>query len=195
MTDAWKPTPGRDAMTRDGRRVTELKKRNIEDQYRLIGYDGRDWRTWTEDGRYIIAPHPLDLVRDADPLPDADGWVPHNGGDCPVPPDTMLEVRFRDNDTSGPECAYGWHWGEMGESTIVAYRIVKPASTAIPSPVRMKTVPEIVLGDYGIVRVSAPLQGDRCIGIVIDEGLYTAAELTDAINTLTAVRDAMEVVE
>ena len=68
----WKPTPGRDAMTRDGRRATEIERFSAETgPYVFGGRVGWTRNTWTEDGHYSSTkcPEPLDLVADADPLP------------------------------------------------------------------------------------------------------------------------------
>ena len=88
MTDqvGFRPTPGRDAMTRDGRRVTNLRGLADFDQWALSGsMEGGHERWWRADGSWSphdCMPHPLDLVADwpdADPLPDADGWEPKVG--------------------------------------------------------------------------------------------------------------------
>ena len=56
-------------------------------------------------------------------------WIEWKGGECPVPPDTRVEVRFRSG-ASDPHCNAGlWDWKWMGrdlEDTydIVAYRVI-----------------------------------------------------------------------
>lgn len=79
MTDtAWKPTPGRDAMTRDGRRATGLLRKPTFGNYVFVGEVDGATSTWTEVGKYYQAEglsSDIDLVADwsdADPLPDAD---------------------------------------------------------------------------------------------------------------------------
>ena len=55
-------------------------------------------------------------------------WIEHHGGECPVPANTLIDVRWRN--VIGPEnpiCAgkYGWaHTG--GAWDIIAYRIHDP---------------------------------------------------------------------
>lgn len=46
-----------------------------------------------------------------------------DGGECPVPPETMVEVRYRNGDTETGNSAdeYLWHHG-FGETEIVEYR-------------------------------------------------------------------------
>ena len=64
-------------------------------------------------------------------------WIEWKGGECPVPPGTVVEVRFR-NGNSDPDSNaewWTWDWDCDRESTrdIVAYRVVgeppKPEET------------------------------------------------------------------
>jgi len=60
-----------------------------------------------------------------------DGWFQWNGGDCPVPAGTMVQVRFRrgGNESSRIAEALEWEHGKLGWWwDIVAYRIVNPAT-------------------------------------------------------------------
>jgi hypothetical protein len=60
-------------------------------------------------------------------------WIPHDGGPCPVPPDTKVRVLYR-NGAGGDRAdeASSWDWGSgWGGYTIVAYRVFdmpKPTS-------------------------------------------------------------------
>lgn len=70
MTDAWRPTPGRDARTRDGRKVTELREvwaGNIQGVF----FDDRTLlSTWRKDGKSVHLHLPsFDLVADWEPQP------------------------------------------------------------------------------------------------------------------------------
>ncbi len=61
--------------------------------------------------------------------PPTDGWIPWNGGRCPVPGDTLVEVELRDvaieEDIEGEAICFEWrHEPEFPESDIVAYRIL-----------------------------------------------------------------------
>lgn len=53
-------------------------------------------------------------------------WIKWHGGECPVPPDTPVEVKFRDGDSqsgySAYAYAYSWNHGG-GIADIVEYRI------------------------------------------------------------------------
>jgi len=53
-----------------------------------------------------------------------DGWIEWGGGDCPVEPMAIVEVKF----TQTPKdegIAHCWDWHhEEGENNIIAYRII-----------------------------------------------------------------------
>jgi len=58
------------------------------------------------------------------PQPADDGWIAWEGGECPVPADAHVEVKFRDGDTDRRE-PRDWNWRRFdGPKTIVAYCIV-----------------------------------------------------------------------
>ena len=62
----------------------------------------------------------------AEPKPDADGWIPWVGGECPVNPDALVRVRFADFLEEGGcrACQYQWHRSNPhAPSDIVAYRV------------------------------------------------------------------------
>lgn len=200
MTDtAWKPTPGRDAMTRDGDRV------NVEEHDGYVWAVARDpRRVWTVDPatgrRYFGAgpDHPLDLVADwpdADPLPDADGWRKHTPGPCPVDLETEVEVRLRGGDEwTGDDAEKGraWQWGEQGDGTITHYRIVRPAPSG---PVVKETVKRAYNDDqrralgclaHSIIS-GEPLESKYCRAI-----LDMMAELEQRAKSARQIGEAME---
>lgn len=59
------------------------------------------------------------------PDESGDGWIEWNGGECPVPPNTKVEIQYPDNDVdSCIASAVDWnHYGMGGD--ITAYRVVK----------------------------------------------------------------------
>ena len=68
----------------------------------------------------------------AAPQPANDGWIPWEGGDCPVAHSTTVDVRLR-SQGEGCDVASNWRWlhETRGKSIlkgtdIVAYRVVKP---------------------------------------------------------------------
>jgi hypothetical protein len=70
----------------------------------------------------------IDLINKG-PQPDIasdDVWIQWNGGDCPVLPDTAVEIRFRDGFTHRSNAAGHWKWIHCGgASDIDAYRVIK----------------------------------------------------------------------
>lgn len=60
--------------------------------------------------------------------PFDDGWIPWEGGECPVDLDTPVHIRLRDGSSSldgDPLQAREWYWSAgLGDGTIAAYLIV-----------------------------------------------------------------------
>ena len=61
-----------------------------------------------------------------------DGWIPWEGGACPVEVGTRVDVRYRDG-WEGDGLSFMWRWhhatqksSDVKELDIVAYRVVKP---------------------------------------------------------------------
>ena len=44
-----------------------------------------------------------------------DPWIKWNGGECPVPLDTIVEVKFRDGDSQSGHPAYAYYWPHDGD--------------------------------------------------------------------------------
>ena len=66
----------------------------------------------------------------AEPQPDADGWIPWAGGDCPVDEKVLVEVKLRSGSAwIDQEAMMGadWLWDHDGDADdIIFYRVVKP---------------------------------------------------------------------
>lgn len=62
----------------------------------------------------------------SEPQPDADGWIPWAGGECPVPGNTVVEVRCQNLVICKEKASEHW-WDHLADSgyNIIAYRIVK----------------------------------------------------------------------
>lgn len=56
-------------------------------------------------------------------MTDADGWIEWRGGECPVDPETRVEVMWGAQKICSSSRAWAFNWGPSGG--IVAYRIVK----------------------------------------------------------------------
>lgn len=70
--------------------------------------------------------------------PDAEGWIKHDGSGCPVPADTLVDVRFRDgHERRG--CMAGtwsrgrdwWLWRGTPGNNVIAYRLSFPADAPV----------------------------------------------------------------
>ena len=133
---------------------------------------------------------------------DDDGWIAHSPGPCPVPPETMVEVKWRAGAIAS-SFPFPREAKELNWHVITHYRIVSPAPTG---PVRMVTRPEIVPGVYGRLRVWEPTtDGDNAPVAPITfasrvgghsmgapPAMFTAPELRAAAETLSQLADAME---
>ena len=52
-------------------------------------------------------------------------WVKWDGGECPVPLDTIVEVKFRDGDSQSGHPAYAYYWHHDGDGAdILTYCII-----------------------------------------------------------------------
>ena len=67
---------------------------------------------------------------------NAEGWIRHRGGKCPVDPETIVEVRLRDGTCwvdSEAEAGSFWTWQHSDIcADIMAYRLRKPAEQVAP---------------------------------------------------------------
>lgn len=76
-----------------------------------------------------------------------DGWVDWAGGECPVPADTIVSMRYRNGvfgtTRRADECWWGSELGEGydGSADIVAYRIVAPANERVTPPRQIQSSP------------------------------------------------------
>ena len=64
-------------------------------------------------------------------------WTVHTPGECPVPPDALVQVQLRNqSQIVAEECApwpeNDWDWSEDGEEAIAYYRIARKAVTHDP---------------------------------------------------------------
>ena len=63
--------------------------------------------------------------------PDKDGWIAHTPGDGPVEPEALVAIKCRTGDRcEDPMPARGYYWGELGDSTIIEYRVADPVAVA-----------------------------------------------------------------
>lgn len=71
--------------------------------------------------------------------PDKDGWITHDGGNCPVSPDSWVQIVGRTGDKSpSAKRADYWYW-----DCVAAYRVFAPV-TPRPSPFVRETAARIM---------------------------------------------------
>ena len=62
----------------------------------------------------------------AAPQPSADGWIPWEGGECPVERGDVVRVKAKNGEIDTDK-AHFYDWWHTGSSfDIIAYRVVKP---------------------------------------------------------------------
>lgn len=102
-------------------------------------------KTW---GLQQFARAVVDAHRDPAPTPATDdGWIQWHGGECPVPPSTVVQYRRRDGE--------GWkrraevlRWEHRFNSgDIIAYRVIWKAEAPTEAPTT-SPAPEICCGDH-----------------------------------------------
>jgi len=67
-------------------------------------------------------------LQQAATAPDSDGWIPWNGGECPVAPLSLVKIRFRDGECDDNGCRIAGHlrWEHIDTpSDIVAFKVVE----------------------------------------------------------------------
>lgn len=80
--------------------------------------------------RAAKATKPVAAAPISPPEPLEAGWVAHDGGPCPVPEGTLIELRVTNRDgspayTDLKSVRSGWRWNHSGTRNITHYRIIK----------------------------------------------------------------------
>jgi hypothetical protein len=79
----------------------------------------------------------LDFVEPLKPKKAKRPWIKWEGGECPVPEGTLIDVKRRDGEKYKKVSAlgaYNYHWNHVGYcGDIVAYRLAKPKKAAEPA--------------------------------------------------------------
>lgn len=80
----------------------------------------RDWQDILDS-----AERRLEMLAEDKPL-DGDGWIEWGGGECPVLPDVMVEVKMQCG-AKGTGRAGDGNWFAIGNGAdIIAYRVISP---------------------------------------------------------------------
>jgi hypothetical protein len=86
----------------------------------LVKWDDREEMHANPKNLELIAPEPPQVVRQ----PEQPEWIEWNGGECPVPPDTRVQIRFVNDFTADVRPAAQVWWGGGQFHSVVAYRVV-----------------------------------------------------------------------
>lgn len=108
----------------------------VHSSYEGCDYVGENGDTYTQDGSYDPRQGRCisDLIAEWSEPAEADGWITWAGGECPVPGDTVVEVRLAD-ETESTFVANGFNWGDTGilARNIVTYRIAAVDKKPLPA--------------------------------------------------------------
>lgn len=64
-----------------------------------------------------------------EPAKTDDGWIPWNGGNCPVDMTAKVKVRLRSGTLTGPTSAYDLYWKHINNlEDIVSYCVIEPTT-------------------------------------------------------------------
>ena len=117
-------------------------------------------------------------------------WIEWKGGDCPVPPDTRVKVRFRNGtETTGPAGWWVWMLGSLGVD-IVAYRVIGSTQDAVNHPSHY-TDGGIETIDYIRAKLSAEGFRSYCLGNVL-KYVSRAGKKGDATEDLKKAKVYLE---
>lgn len=94
-------------------------------------------RAWLKDAAMaFLNDQPIQGLADTPPSPPEPEWIEWHGGDCPVPPDTMVECR-RGDGIIIKDLAFKWRWHYRRIDTdIIAYRVVLGVNHPLRESVR-----------------------------------------------------------
>ena len=118
----------------------------------------------------------ITLIRD---VPDADGWIQWTGGECPVDPESEVEIRLRDGDVNKGKAGV-WFWlHDMchADRNIIAYRLAQQAGESEFAESPAPTAPAILEAAAGHMR-------DRAATYDNPEGERSMARAVQAFNAI-----------
>ncbi len=103
----------------------------------------------SKDIIFITPPTPHDWPKhlyDWSTEQDTDGWIAHDGSECPVDGDTVVEVKFKNNEwVRATASKLDWLNTRKDDLDIIAYRIVQPARPVAVSKLPYHLVPSDAL--------------------------------------------------
>ena len=123
-------------------------------------------------------------------------WIKWHGGECPVPSDTMVEVKLCSGVVMGPDRADSYEWGHIYDrSNIVEYRTEQPDLEAAEQLLRANdytvTPPTMPITFEDVEPMTeAPHEGMRywVVSAVERDGVYSVPFGNDAFDRLVIQR-------
>lgn len=119
---------------------------------------------------------------------DADGWIPWNGGECPLPDCNVCEVETAsvERGGSGNRFAINWIWGNHLEfNKIIAYRPILAEKAFTPQPLEVAAEN---LSDLQNKYFEEWLEErvDEAVGTTVFDSLRNAVEAANTIPIIIA---------
>lgn len=126
-------SPGWNRLDQDMKEALEMVQHKIA---RILNGDPQYLDSWLDGAGYFkLVADRLEAKAEPQPAPSNDGWIEWNGGECPVPKGTLIDVRHRDGeefldvaaliDLPCQDWEYDWSCGD-----IIAYRLSPQTSQA-----------------------------------------------------------------
>ncbi len=132
---------------------------------------GKNYKQFQKDKNVRMTEIIAQIALNPKPAQDNDGWIEWKGGECPVAPETPVEIKYKWGNTPPSHwmrsgCAavnYSWSHG-WGVSDIIAYRIIEEPKEEdkgieAPSP---KITTEYLIGQlkemhFGLAQINKDL--------------------------------------
>ena len=110
-------------------------------------------------------------------------WTPHNGGPCPVDPETLVEVRLRAGEIN-QDRAKDYDWSDDGNQyAITAYRLLPP------EPNWREIADELAAALTGVMEWAGPIAGDNIHPAVAQFEAGTADRAQAALTTYNQAKE------
>jgi len=110
----------------DGTWLTRCFLRNVEADQRPLLWNptvpGKEWCEKNAKGAYGVGG--ISTREWFGHAPDAEGWIKWDGGECPLPGGVAVDVVLRSGSSGCVDRATDLCWGECGDGSVIAYRVL-----------------------------------------------------------------------
>ena len=96
----------------------------------------------------VVKPMPDMMTKDAsgaaiEPEPNADGWMPWSGGECPVDQGALASIQLRDGYRADIRTPRSFRWDHDGsDGDIIAYKLAEPVQAPAPAETKPEAEPD-----------------------------------------------------